>query len=111
MTSKNYRILWLLTAFAVVLLLAGTIYLSSEAREREGSGFTAYVTSAGTVVYLRQTPDYTAHIVTILEAGQMVYVTNRFENDRFTWYHATTGEHRGWIPAERLSVDPPSPDS
>jgi hypothetical protein len=107
MSKKTIRLLWLITGAAAVVLFAATVYLSREAEAKEDAGYSAFVAGLNSVIYLRQAPDPTSHIVTILEYGQQVFVLEIPEDQANPWARVRTDIHEGWLPAERMSAEPP----
>jgi Bacterial SH3 domain len=103
MSKRTIRNLWLITGVVAVILLAATLYLSREARLKEEAGYSATIMGLNSVIYLRQQPDPTSHIVTILEIGQQVFVSEISEDGVIPWAKIRTGEFEGWIPAERIA--------
>lgn len=107
MYQRIHRPIWIITGLVALILLATTIYLSREARAKKEAGFTGYVAGLESVVYLRQEPERVSRIVTILELGQPVYVTDKMEVQENTWYFVNAGDFEGWIPSERVGMEPP----
>ncbi len=101
------RRLWMITAVLAMILLATTIYLSREARAKKEEGFTGYVVGLNSVIYLREEPEPASHIVTILELGQQVFITDEADSRGLSWYQVRAGDNEGWILADRIGVDPP----
>jgi SH3-like domain-containing protein len=91
----------------VVVLLAATVYLSREARVKEEAGYSAHIVGRNSVIYLRQDPNPTSHIVTILELGQEVFVTDTSDEQAIPWAQVRAGDYEGWVPAERIGLGPP----
>jgi uncharacterized protein YgiM (DUF1202 family) len=110
MSRKLLRSLWLLTGITVVLLLAATIYLAREANVKQEAGYSAYIVGLKGVIYLRQQPNPSSRVVTILELGQRVFVTQSSHESGTPWAKITTGEYEGWVPAERLGETPNAPE-
>lgn len=107
MSRKTIRTLWIMTSAIAVVLLAATVYLSREAKAKEEAGYSAHIVGRNSVIYLRQDPDPTSHIVTILELGQQVFVTGMSDETAFPWAQVRAGDYEGWVPAERIGVEPP----
>ncbi len=107
MSRKTIRTLWLITGVAAVILFAVTVYLSREARAKEDAGYLAYIAGLNSVIYLRQEPNPTSHIVTILELGQQVFVIDISEDLAIPWAQVRTDNYEGWLPVERISTEPP----
>ena len=107
MSKGTIRNLWYITSIVAVILLAATLYLSREARIKEETGYSATIVGLNSVIYLRQQPDPTSHIVTILELGQQVFVTEISEDGVIPWAKIRTGEFEGWVPAERIAEGSP----
>jgi SH3-like domain-containing protein len=107
MSRKMIRTLWIITGVFVVLLLAATVYLSREAAAKREAGYSAHIVGLNSVIYLRQDPDPRSHIVTILELGQQVFVTDISDEQVIPWAHVKAGDYEGWVPAERIGVEPP----
>ena len=107
MSDKRVRILWIITGVAVLILAAATVFLSREARAKEEAGYSAHIMGRNSVIFLRLEPDPRSHIVTVLELGQQVFVTRISEDHAIPWAHVRAGEYEGWVPAERVEVDPP----
>jgi len=107
MSKRAIRNLWLVTGVIAVILLAATLYLSREARIKEEAGYSATIMGLNSVIYLRKQPDPTSHIVTILELGQQVFVTEISEDGAIPWAKIRIGEFEGWVPAERITEGPP----
>lgn len=110
MSKRSIRLLWILTAAAAAMLAAATFLVSQEAREKEEEGYVAYVVGTDSVIYLRENPSALAHIVTILELDQQVFVTGRTVATDDPWLQVDTGEYQGWVPAERIGRQPRPPD-
>ena len=106
MSKRAIRNLWLVTGVVAAILLVATVYLSREARIKEEAGYSATIMGLNSVIYLRQQPDPTSHIVTILELGQQVFVTEISEDSAIPWAKIRTGEFEGWVPAERIAEGP-----
>jgi len=107
MSRKTIHTLWLIAGAAAVILFALTVNLSQEARAKEDAGYLAYVVGLNSVIYLRQEPDPTSHIVTILELGQQVFVIDISEDLAISWAQVRTDSYEGWLPAARISAEPP----
>lgn len=107
MSRKTIRSLWTIAGLFAVLLLAGTVYLSREARAKEEAGYSAHIVGLNSVIYLRQDPIPTSHIVTILELGQQVFVIDMSDGSSIPWAKVRAGDYEGWIPAERIGSGPP----
>ena len=106
MSRKTVRYLWIVTCLIAVILAAFTVYLSKEARAKEEAGYSAYIVGANSVIYLRQNPDPTSHVVTILELGQQVFVTDISDDGPIPWAQIRAGDYEGWIPAQRIGEEP-----
>ncbi len=107
MSRKTIRTLWIITGAIAVVLLAATMYLSQEAKAKEEAGYSAHIVGRNGVIYLRLDPDPTSHIVTILELGQQVFVTDMSDEHAIPWTQVRAGDYEGWVPAERIGVEPP----
>ena len=107
MSRKKIRTLWIISGVFLVLLLAATVYLSREARAKEEAGYSAHIIGRNSVIYLRLDPNPTSHIVTILELGQLVFVTDTSNEQAIPWVQVRAGDYEGWVPAERIGVGPP----
>ena len=107
MFKKPLTILWIITGLAVVLLLVFTLNLRSRAITQEAAGFTGVITGVNSAVYLYQQPSASAHIVTVLDLGVSVYVSDSDSSGNTNWYYVNSGEAAGWLPASRVSRDPP----
>jgi hypothetical protein len=107
MLKKPLTILWIITGLAVVLLLVITLNLRSRATTQEAAGFTGTITGVNSAVYLYQQPSAGSHIITVLDLGATVYVSDSDSAGESEWYYVNTGEATGWLPASRVSRDPP----
>ena len=104
MSKRMMRVLWILTGAAALLLLAATIHLSRQEQIREETGYAAIIEGQNSVIYLRERPDPTSHIVTILDLGQQVFVIDVDEEGVIPWAKVRAGELEGWLPAERVGI-------
>ena len=107
MSTKTVRRLWVFTGLVAVLLVVVTVYLAREEKAKEDEGYSAYIVGLNSVVYLREHPDPTSHIVTILDLGQRVFVTDISDEAAVPWARVRTGSFEGWVPAERIGEQPP----
>jgi SH3-like domain-containing protein len=107
MSRKTIRTLWIITGVFAVVLVAATVYLSREARAKEEAGYSAHIVGRNSVIYLRQDPNPTSHIVTILELGQEVFVTDMSDEQAIPWAQIRAGDYEGWVPEERIGMVPP----
>jgi hypothetical protein len=109
MSKKRIRTFWIITGAVALVLVVATVYLSREAKAKEEAGYSAHILGRNSVIYLRQDPDPSSHIVTVLELGQQVFVTDISDEYAIPWAHVRAGDYEGWVPAERVGVDPPQP--
>jgi hypothetical protein len=107
MSTKTVRRLWVFTGLVAVFLVVVTVYLAREEKAKEEAGYSAYIVGLNSVIYLREHPDPTSYIVTILDLGQQVFVTDISDVAAVPWARVRTGSFEGWVPAERIGEQPP----
>ena len=104
---KRLTILWIITGLAAVILLVFTLNLRSRALTQEAAGFTGRITGLNSAVYLYEQPSTTSRIVTILDLGATVHVSDSDSDGSTEWYYVDSEGAAGWLPASRVSHDPP----
>ena len=104
MNAKTLRNLWLFTGLVALFLLVATIALFLQAQAVEELRAPGRITSAGSVVYLRDYPSATQRILTILDPGNQVVVIGSAARDGRNWYQVEAGERTGWVPAANVRL-------
>ena len=107
MLRKRLTILWIITGMATVFLLVFTLNLRSRSLAQEATGFTGKITGINSAVYLYEQPNTSSRIITVLDLGAKVYVSDSERDGNTEWYYVNSGEATGWLPAGRVSHDPP----
>jgi len=107
MFKKPLTILWIITGLAVVLLLAFTLTLRTRAKTQNAAGFTGVISGVNSAVYLYEQPNTSSHIITVLDLGVSVFVSETDSSGNSQWYYVNTKEVAGWLPASRVSRNPP----
>jgi hypothetical protein len=107
LSKEQLTILWVLTGLAAAMLLLFTINLYQRDREARKAGFNGYITGRSGAIYLRQDPGSNAPIVTVLELDTPVFVSESVSQNGADWLRVETGTAEGWLPAERVTTDPP----
>ena len=103
--NKSFlTIAWRITAIAVLLLLIASIFLVNMARSQADSGFTGYITSIDSTVFLRRRPNTNSAIVSILDNDISVFVKDATTWNDNIWYHIETQNGSGWIPEDNLTI-------
>jgi hypothetical protein len=106
MSKRRLTILWITTAIVAALLLGATFNVFQKSQEVQEAGFTGYVIGVNSAIYLRSLPSNAGSIVTILELGMPVHVSDSARQGNVDWYLVETATSEGWIPAERISTNP-----
>lgn len=107
MNGKWLKSLWGITGLAALILAIATLALFQRADQIEETGIIAYVANSGSAVFLRDQPNSNGAVLTALETGTLVRVTDSATRSNVDWYHVVAGENSGWLPASRISLDPP----
>jgi len=102
-----WSILWAITGLATLFLLVITLNLRSRALSQEAAGFVGTITGTNSAVYLYERPNTGSRIVTVLDLGAFVFVSDSNSAGSTQWYYVNSGEATGWLPASRVSRDPP----
>ena len=105
--SQSQTLLRRITAGVAVLLLVLTLLLAVKARTKTSTGFTAYIASQNTIVYLRSQPLESSQTIGILNHGAEVFVDYSTTRNGTTWYYVKTENNTGWIPETSLSLTQP----
>lgn len=90
-----------------VVLLVFTLNLRSRALEQEAAGFSGTIGGVNSAVYLYERPSASSRIVTILDLGAPVHVSDSENDGNIDWYYVYAKGAAGWLPANRVSRDPP----
>lgn len=107
MSQKTISTLWLLTGFAVLILLIATIGLTIKARNTAVVEVTAYISGSKPSAYLRQSPSEHSKILTIIKRGTAISINYASMENEENWYHIYYEDQNGWIPADQISLAPP----
>ncbi|HUS94550.1 MAG TPA: SH3 domain-containing protein [Patescibacteria group bacterium] len=107
MLRKPVTIFWIITGLAAVLLLVFTLSLRSRALVQKSAGFTGTITGVDSAVYLYEQPSASSHIITLLDLGDPVIVTDSDGEENTLWYYVNSVKANGWLPADRVSRNPP----
>lgn len=92
---------------AAVFLLLFTLNLRSRALTQEAAGFAGTITGVNSAVYLYEQPSASSHIITVLDLGEIVYVSDSDSDGDTQWYYVNSEAATGWLLASRVSRDPP----
>jgi len=107
MPKRNIKVLWIITAFVVVILIATTINMVLKERANREVGFIGYISGVNSAVFVREEPSANSTILTIVELDTPVLVTDRHDEGNQTWYRIQADNVEGWLPAERVSTESP----
>ena len=107
MNGRWFKGLWAITGLAALILLIATVTLFRRADQIEESGIVGYVANGGPAVFLRDQPSSSGAVLTILEPGVSVRVTDSTTRGNVDWYQVVTEENAGWLHKSRISFDPP----
>lgn len=104
---KRLTFLWIVTGVAAVVLVVFTLNLRSRALEQEAAGFSGTIGGVNSAVYLYERPSASSRIVTILDLGAPVHVSDSEDDGNIDWYYVNSAGAAGWLPASRVSANPP----
>jgi hypothetical protein len=111
MSKKLFIILWIITALAIIILLALTISFAMRSSAQGGIGdqaLTAYLESEYPMVILLIEPDPRSIVASVEESGTEITVTELSRRGGEDWYHViVTEDVNGWVQGEYISLDAP----
>jgi hypothetical protein len=107
-SDRTLRLLWTITAVAIVVLAALTWRLVIRARGQALLQQTVYLDGRQNSVNLYGEPDQNAEVVAVLGRGSGVRVMEVWNGPGGSWYRVERGQMTsGWVPARQISVDRP----
>jgi hypothetical protein len=107
-SGKTLRLLWVVTAVAIVLLAVLTWRLAVRARGQALLQQTVYLDGRQNSVSLYGEPDENSDVVAVVARGSGVRVVEIWNGATGSWYRVERGRMTsGWVPARQISVDRP----
>jgi len=107
-SEKIFSRLWMVTGLGALVLVVATIGLGVKARSQANQTVTVYTVDKNIVISLYAEPSMASRIVTVLERGEPLAVTDYTNRGDQTWYHVNTKTGSGWIHANHLSLNSPT---
>jgi hypothetical protein len=103
----NLRIAWILTAVVAFALGLMTALLAIRTLEAAQMGSQAYVTGSNLRIYLRDEPEGSGQVLSVLSRNQEVRLLETEEHDGRLWARIRVGAKTGWLLTSYLSSNPP----
>ena len=111
LTDKTTRILWIITAFIAVALLAVTVTFAVQADQQSDQGgqrVRAYLQSDQPFVILLAEPDERSTVASIQTSDSAIIVTEYFRSEGEDWYQIDISEmESGWVQGRYISLERP----
>jgi uncharacterized protein YgiM (DUF1202 family) len=105
MSNKVCATLWKITSLAIVGLLIVTFILAYQAVNLPQTGLYGKLTSSNPTIYLYSEPSTGSKVVTILEGGGKVYVTDIVTQESIEWVKIRTGRFSGWLSKANIAFE------
>jgi hypothetical protein len=105
MSNKVCATLWKITSLAIAGLLIATFFLAYQAVNLPQTGLYGKLTSSDPTLYLFSEPSTGSQVVTILERGSRVYVTDIVTQQSITWVKIRAGRFSGWLPEANIAFE------
>ena len=110
-SERNSRILWGITAFVALILLAVTITFAVQANAQDAEGgqrVRAYLQSAQPFVIILAEPEYRSTVASIQTDETPIIVTEYLRRDGEDWYQIDINEmESGWVQGRYVSLERP----
>lgn len=103
---KWRKVLCWVTGLTIMSLIALTIALFLRANQIEEAGIIGYVTNMEAAPFLRERPGNNGPVITVLEHGTMVHITDSTSLSTGDWYFVRVDGTSGWLQAALISFEP-----
>lgn len=105
MSNKICATLWKITSLAIAGLLIATFILAYQVANLPQTGLYGKLTSSDPTIYLYSEPSTGSQVVTILERGGRVYVTDIVTQQNIEWVKIRTGRFSGWLSKANIAFE------
>jgi len=102
-----YKTLWIVTGLVAASLMILTIWLAINTSKAKAAGFYTSIESVNPTVSIREDPSWAGPIVAILENETRIFVDDETVVGVTEWFHITSGNISGWVPARYTSLHSP----